>query len=44
MKTYKISLIVDSEWLEVLQNVTKDVYDGETLQWVSLEEVVEVYP
>jgi hypothetical protein len=44
VKTYKISLIVDSEWLEVLQNVTKDVYDGETLQWVSLEEVVEVYP
>jgi hypothetical protein len=43
VKTYKISLIVDSEWLEVLQNVTKDVYDGETLQWVSLEEVVEVY-
>jgi hypothetical protein len=39
MKVYKISLIVDEEWLQVLQNVTKDIYDGETLQWVSLEEL-----
>ena len=39
MKTYQISLIVDAEWLEVLQNVTKDVYDGETLRWVSTKEV-----
>ena len=39
MKTYEIRLIVDEEWLQVIQNVTKDVYDGETLTWVSLEEV-----
>ena len=39
MKTYTISLIADEEWLEVLQNVTKDVYDGETLRWVDVKEV-----
>ena len=39
MKTYTISLIVDEEWLEVLQNVTRDVYDKETLRWVDVKEV-----
>jgi len=40
MKTYAISLVVDEEWLEVIKNITKDVYTPEeTCTWVSLEEV-----
>lgn len=39
MKNYKITLVVDEEWLEVLKNVTKDILDGETLRWLSVDEV-----
>lgn len=35
----KITLIVDEEWLEVINNITRDVYDGEVCEWVSIEEV-----
>jgi hypothetical protein len=38
MKNYKISLLVDEEWLEVLKNVTNvDTYD-EVCTWLSVEE------
>jgi hypothetical protein len=39
VKTYAISLVVDEKWLEVINKVTDvDVYEGETLTWLSLEE------
>ena len=39
MKTYKIALEVDEQWLEAINNLTKDVYDTEVCTWLSLEEV-----
>lgn len=38
MNTYKISLLVDEEWLKALQKVTNvDTYD-EVCTWLSVEE------
>lgn len=41
MKTYKIELEVDAEWLTVIQNVTDVSYveEGEVLRWISVEEL-----
>ena len=41
MKTYKIELEVDAEWLEVIQNVTNVDYleEGEVLVWNKVEEL-----
>lgn len=35
----KISLLVDDEWLEAINKLTLDVYDGEVCVWLSIEEV-----
>ena len=40
-KMKKITLLVDEEWLEAINNLTQDVYDGETCTWLSIEEVAE---
>lgn len=37
----KITLLVDEEWLEAINKLTLDVYDGETCTWLSIEEVGE---
>lgn len=41
MKTYKIELEVDAEWLSVIQNVTDVSYteEGEVLRWIKVEEL-----
>lgn len=38
-KIYKVELEIDAEWLEVVQNVTADVYDGEVVRWIKIEEL-----
>lgn len=35
----KITLLVDEEWLEAIDNLTREVYDGEVCTWLSIEEV-----
>jgi hypothetical protein len=42
VRTYKVELIVDEAWLEVLQDATSDVYDGETCTWVKVKELVKL--
>jgi hypothetical protein len=37
----KITLLVDEGWLEAINNLTLEVYDGETCTWLSIEEVEE---
>lgn len=37
MKSYKITLVVDEEWLKVIEKVTADPYEGEVCTWVSVE-------
>lgn len=37
----QITLLVDEAWLKAIQDLTNDVYDGETCKWVSVEEVAE---
>ena len=39
MNTYRITLEVDEKWLEAINNLTNDVYEGETCNWLSLEEI-----
>ena len=41
MKRYVITLEVDEGWLEVINDLTKDVYDGEVCTWKSMEEIAE---
>jgi len=41
MSVKKITLLVDDKWLEAINNLTQDIYEGETCTWVSLEEVAE---
>lgn len=36
---YKVTLEVDSKWLEAIQNLTSDVYEGEVMNWLSTEAV-----
>jgi hypothetical protein len=37
MNKYKVTLEVDSKWLEAIQNLTSDVYEGEVMEWISTE-------
>ena len=37
----KVTMLLDEKWLEFLQKVSEDVYEGEVFQWLSLEEVGE---
>ena len=39
MSTYTITLEVDEKWLEVIKQVTADVYEGEVCTWLSTNEV-----
>jgi hypothetical protein len=34
-----ITLCVDDEWFKAIQKLTADVYDGETCEWFSVEEI-----
>lgn len=38
MKTYKIALVVDEKWLEVIKHVTADPYEDEICVWVNVTE------
>lgn len=38
----KITLIVDDEWYKAIDNLTTDVYDGETCKWVAVKEMPTV--
>jgi hypothetical protein len=35
----KVSLLLDEKWFEFFQKVSEDVYEGEVLQWLAVEEV-----
>lgn len=35
----KVTLLLDEKWLEFLQKVSEDVYEGEVFQWLTTEEV-----
>jgi hypothetical protein len=35
--TYLIELRVDERWLEAIDKLTNDVYDGEVCQWLRLQ-------
>lgn len=35
----EITLVVDSRWYEAIRNLTEDVYDGETCEWIRVERV-----
>lgn len=37
MKTFFIQLEVDEKWLEAIDNLTRDVYDGEVCTWLGLQ-------
>lgn len=41
MQVYTIKLRVDQAWLQAIQKMTNDVYEGEVCDWL---EVVEVEP
>ena len=38
MKTYTIKLVVDEKWLNAIQELTADVYDGERCYWLATTE------
>ena len=37
MTTYLIQLEVDAQWLEAIQDLTSEVYDGEICKWLKLD-------
>lgn len=39
MPNYKITLEVDEGWLEAINNLTQDVYEGETCKWLEMKEI-----
>lgn len=39
MPKYRIVLEMDGAWLSAIENFTNDVYDGEVLNWISVEEI-----
>jgi hypothetical protein len=39
MKNYRITLEVDELWLEAINNLTQDVYDGELCSWKEMKEI-----
>lgn len=41
MKVYKVTLRVDQEWMNALDKLTFDVYEGEICQWLEVEEEKE---
>lgn len=38
MKSYTIKLVVDEKWLEAIQNLTSEVYEGERCLWLATTE------
>ena len=36
----EITLIVDDGWYDVIRDVTREVYDGETCQWVNIKTLI----
>lgn len=41
MKNYTIKLVVDEKWLEAIQQLTSDVYEGERCLWLAVTEEEE---
>jgi hypothetical protein len=41
MTTYLVELEVDEQWLDAIQEFTKDVYDGEVCKWIKLDAKLE---
>jgi len=39
MNKYRITLEVDEGWLEAINNLTQDVYEGETCTWLEMKEI-----
>lgn len=37
MQTYFIELKVDQEWLNAIDKLTADVYDGEVCEWIRID-------
>jgi hypothetical protein len=35
----KITLVVDERWLEAINNLTREVYEGEICTWISMEDI-----
>ena len=38
MKKYKLTLLVDQGWLQELTKMSQFAEDGETFQWIEIEE------
>ena len=38
MKSYTIKLVVDEKWLQAIQQLTADVYEGERCLWLATTE------
>ena len=39
MSNYRITLEVDEGWLEAIDKLTNDVYDGEICTWTEVREI-----
>lgn len=37
METYLIELRVDKQWLEAIDKLTGDIYEGEVCEWIRLQ-------
>lgn len=38
MSKWKVSLVLDEGWLQVIRDISSGVEDGETFEWLELEE------
>lgn len=38
MSNWKLTLVVDDGWLQVIKDVSSGVEDGEMFEWLELEE------
>jgi hypothetical protein len=37
MQTYFIQLEVDEKWLEAINKLTADIYEGEVCKWINIQ-------
>lgn len=40
-KIYRVEMLLDQEWLQAIQKITNDVYEGETCRYVKIEEITD---
>ena len=38
MSKWKVTLVLDEGWLQVIRDISSGVEDGETFEWLELEE------